>query len=44
MKMREIGISKEGVRDSVPKDIPDISTPANFQTVDESSRPNSKGG
>jgi hypothetical protein len=42
MKMREIAISKDGVRDSVP--IPEISTPANFQTVDESSRPNSKGG
>jgi len=41
-KMREIAISKEGA--NIPKDVPDISTPLNLQSVDESSRPNSKGG
>jgi hypothetical protein len=43
-KMREMAISKEGIRDTIPKDVPDISSPVNLQTVDETSRPNSKGG
>ena len=42
-KMRDIVNSKE-IRDSIPRDVPDVATPTNLQTVDESSRPNSKGG
>ena len=42
-KMRDIVNSKE-IRDSIPRDVPDVTTPTNLQTVDESSRPNSKGG